>query len=70
MNFYLIKAANIPVYGNIAVYGILRWLSKNRLYTKMRRIHLFSVFTIKRPQPLAALAHLGLLNVKTLKTVL
>jgi len=29
---------------------ILRNLSKNRLYTKMLRIHLFSIFTIKTPQ--------------------
>jgi len=32
------KTANIPVYGNIAVYKILRCRSKNRLYTKMLRI--------------------------------
>ena len=27
------------------VYKLLRCLSKNRLYTKMFRIHLFSIFT-------------------------
>ena len=74
------KTANIPVYGNIAVYiyniavyiqycgvyTILRCLSKNRLYTKMLRIHLFSIFTIKTPQALTALASI----VKTLTNVL
>jgi len=34
------------------VYKILRWASKNRLYTKMLRIHLFSIFTIKTQQAL------------------
>ena len=34
------------------VYQILRCLSKNRLYTKMLTIHLFSTFTIKTPQAL------------------
>jgi len=32
------------------VYKILRWLFKNRLYTNMLRIHLFSIFTIKTPR--------------------
>ena len=36
----------------------------------MLRIHMFSIFTIKTPQPLAALAPLGLLTVKTLTNVL
>ena len=49
---------------------ILRRLSKNRLYTKMLRIHLFSIFTINSPQALVALAPLGLLIVKTLTSVL
>ena len=49
---------------------ILRRLSKNRLYTKMLRIHLFSIFTINSPRALAALAPLGLLIVKTLTSVL
>ena len=40
-------------------------LSKNRLYSKMLRIHLFSIFIIKMPQDLAVLAPLGLLIVKT-----
>jgi len=51
MNFYFMKT--------------LRCLSKNRLYTKMLRIHLFSIFTIKTP-----LAPLGLLIAKTLTNVL
>jgi len=31
---------------------ILRCLSKNRLYTKMLRTHLFSILTIRTPQTL------------------
>ena len=42
-------------------------MSKNRLYTKMLRIHLFS---IKTPQALVVLVPLGLLIVKTLTNVL
>ena len=34
----------------------LSCMSKNRLYIKMLRINLFSIFTIKMPQALAALA--------------
>jgi len=65
------KTANIPLYGNIAVYiKILHCLSINRLYTKMLRIHLFSIFTIKTPRAHAALTPLGLLIVKTLTNVL
>jgi len=45
-------------------------LSKNRLDTKLLRIHLFSVFTVKRPRALAALAPLGHLIMKTLTNVL
>ena len=45
-------------------------LTKNRLYTKMLRIHLFSIFTIKTPRALAALTPVGLLIVKTLTNVL
>ena len=32
------------------VYTILRCMSKNRLYTKMLRIHSFNIFTIKTPR--------------------
>jgi len=46
---------------------ILRCLFKYKVYTKMLRIHLFSIFTIKTPRALAALAPLGLFIVKTLK---
>ena len=35
-------------------------MSKHRLYTKMLRIHLFSIFTIKGSRVLAALAPLCL----------
>jgi len=55
----------------ISVFTIKsRCMSKNRLYTKMLRIHLFSIFTIKTPRTLAALAPLVLLIVKTLTNVL
>ena len=46
LNFYFVKTADIPVY--------------NILYTKMLRMHLFSIFNIKTPRTLAALAPLGL----------
>ena len=45
---------------------IMRCLSKHRVYTKMLRIYLFSIFTIKGSRILAALAPLDLLIVKTL----
>ena len=41
-----------------------------RLFTKMLRIHLFSIFTIKTLRALAVLAPLGLLLVMTLTNVL
>ena len=51
MNFCFLKRANIPVYGNIAVYiKYCYCLSKNKLFTKMLRVHLFSIFTIKTPR--------------------
>jgi len=65
------KTDNKRVYGNIEVY--IRYyavLSKNRLYTKMLRIHLFNIFTIKTPRALAALTPSGLLIVKILTNVL
>jgi len=70
LNFYFMKTANIPVYGNVACMEISRFLTKNRLYTKMLRIHVFSVVTIKTPQALAALVPLGFLIVKTLTDIL
>ena len=53
--------------GNITVY--LKYgdvCLKYILYTKMLRIHLFSVFTIKTPGDLDALVPFGLLIVTTL----
>jgi len=52
------------------VQKYMRCLSKNRLDTKLFRMHLFSVFTIKISRALTALAPLGLLIVKTLTNVL
>ena len=52
------------------VYKILRYLSKNALYTKMLRMHLFSICTIKTPRALTALAPLDFCMVKTLTNVL
>jgi len=40
------------------VYEILPCLSKNRLYTKMLRIRVFSIFTIKTSRALATLTPL------------
>jgi len=62
------KTANIPVYGkNVVNIKIFRCLSKNRLYTKMLKIYLFRIFTIKTPRDLVALTPL---IVKTLTHVL
>jgi len=52
------------------VQKYIRCLSKNRLDSKLLRIHLFSVLTIKRPRSSAALAPLCFLIVKTLTNVL
>ena len=52
------------------VQKYMRCLPKNRLDTKLLRIHLFSVFTVKTTRALAALAPLGLLIAKTLTNVL
>ena len=44
LNFYFMKTANIPVYGNIAVYIYIKGcLSKKRLYTRIRFLSLFSI---------------------------
>jgi len=40
------------------VYKMLRCQPKSRLCTKMLRIHLFGIFTIKTPRALAALTAL------------
>jgi len=59
------KTAYIPLYGNSVVYiKYCAVLSKNRLYTKMLRVHLFIIFIIKDTLGLAA--SLSLLMVKTL----
>ena len=44
----------------------MRCLSKDRLYPKMLRKHLFSIFTIKTPRTLAAFVPLYLFIIKTL----
>jgi len=54
------KKAKILVYGNITSMEILQSLSKNRVYNKMLRVLLFSIFTIKTPWVLHALAPLNL----------
>ena len=73
--FYFMKTVNLSVYGNIKgdiKYCTVCLKSKNRVYTQMLRIHLFSILfsTIKTPWTLAALAPLGLLILKTLTNVL
>ena len=47
------------------VQNYMRCLSQNKSDTKLFRVYLFTVFTIKRPRALASLAPLGLLIVKT-----
>ena len=62
--------ANIPVYGHIALYIKYYMSVLKGLYTNMLKIHLFSVFTIKTPRALAAVAPLDLLISKTLTHLL
>ena len=47
------------------VQNYMRCLSQNKSDTKLFRVYLFTVFTIKKPGALASLAPLGLLIVKT-----
>ena len=77
-HFYFTKTTNKPVYRNTSVYSnssdvyiILPCLSKNRLWTNVFRLDLFSIFTIKMLRALVALAPLlGLFIIKTLTNVL
>ena len=48
----------------------MRCLSQNKSDTKLFRVYLFTVFTIKRPRALASLSPLGLLIVKTVTHIL
>ena len=64
------KTATIPVYVIIAVFIQYCAVCLKKNYTNMLRIHSFSIFTIKTPWALAALALLGLLIVQTLINVL
>jgi len=50
------------VHGNGAVRGKLRCLSIKKVYTKMLRLHLFSIFTIQTQRALDAPAPLSPLN--------
>ena len=52
------------------VQKYMRCLSQNKSDTKLFRVYLFTVFTIKRPRALASLAPLGLLIVKTVTNIL
>ena len=52
------------------VQNYKRCLSQNKSNTKLFRVYLFTVFTIKRPRDLASLAALGLLIVKTVTNIL
>ena len=52
------------------VQNYMRCLSQNKSDTKLLRVYLFTVFTIKRPRALASLAPLGLLIVKTVTNIL
>jgi len=52
------------------VQNYMRCLSQNKSDTKLFRVYLFTVFTIKRPRALASLAPLGLLIVKTVTNIL
>jgi len=52
------------------VQNYMRCLSQNKSYTKLFRVYLFTVFTIKRTRALASPAPLGLLIVKTVTNIL
>ena len=52
------------------VQNYLCCLSQNKSDTKLFRVYLFTVFTIKRPRALALLAPLGVLIVKTVTNIL
>ena len=52
------------------VRNYMRCLSQNKSDTKLFRVYLFTVFTIKRPRALASLAPLRLLIVKTVTNIL
>ena len=52
------------------VQNYMRCLSQNKSDTKLFRVYLFTVFTIKRPRALASLAPLDLLIVKTVTNIL
>ena len=45
-------------------------VSQNKSDTKLFKVYLFTVFTIKRPRALALVAPLGLLIVKTVTNIL
>ena len=64
------KTAITSVWKYCGMNTILGCLSRNRLYIKMLRINVFSIFTFKTQWALAALAPLDLLIVKTLTHVL
>ena len=52
------------------VQNDMRCLLRNKSDTTLFRVHVFTVFTIKRPQALASLTTLGLLIVKTVTNML
>ena len=52
------------------VQNYMRCLSQNKSDTKLFRVYVFTVFTIKRPGALASLAPLGILIVNTVTTIL
>ena len=52
------------------VQNYMRCLSQNKSDTKLFRVYLFTVFTIKRPRALVSHAPLGLLIVKTVTNIL
>ena len=61
---------NNKIHDLASVQNYMRCLSQNKSDTKLFRVYLFTVFTIKRPRALASLAPLGLLIVKTVTNIL
>ena len=61
MNMFLIS----KILDLACVQNYMRCILQNKSDTKLFRVYVFTVFTIKRPQALASLAPFGLLIVKT-----
>ena len=65
----ILRCMDLFLITKILDLAYMRCLSQNKSDTKLFRVYLFTVFTIKRPRALASLAHLGILIVKTVTNI-